>query len=854
MLSIAPDMSPDISQLVGLLEANGATHLTFESARLRDLTHLISTHADFEAYHDAVEGFIHVVRPHWVHHSIVRKRMTNPRQYSPDPAFFFADVIVTCAEDIPEGHRDAIYGGVTAMGGQWTQSMTKLVTHVVALSMDSPRCRLVQDRKLKCKLVLPHWFDACLILGKKIDSSPYELPDPKVYRTELPPPAGVWDHDIEGASQFTPEPLPTLNTPPGSPSNERRGLKVFKSKKIMLHDDLRLSEHLKASLANVIVRAGGKVVGNLDDATVLICKFRGSQEFVDASRAGKEVGNLTWLYYLINRNMWTAPTKRLLHYPFPENGIAGFDKYKISVSNYQGEARIYLESLVRAAGGQFTKTMGQENTHLITAYRQGEKSMAAVEWNVEIVNHLWLEESYAKEKVQTISNPRYTMFPTQTNLGEVVGQTEIDREAVEMRYFPFSSEDDESIIFLDGPSSQPPVPESNRRTNALKTPAKDRGDVERAPGSRQAKNRAVTKLHALASDIALYQKETKRVGGVVYGGRRVTDPDRIDLSSSGRKRSIEAVGMDDEDVTSSSEADDEAARGPSKKQRKHHAQAKAAHALPPLTVLATGVDDLQPMLSRLRSLDLNLKFTSNPHGKFDVLVTPRIQRTRKFLCGLAMGPTIVRSTWLNDMIKQGKRLPVADYILKNDQTMKAKLESVNLETSLQRARQNKSNGGLLRDWTILCTEKVGAGFDVYKDITTANGGTLLLFRGRESLVNRREQAAGKAATSRASRSRDADGDVGMHSDSTASETDSDGDDDGDAKENSHSQPEDTLYCITDPADKALWPKFEALAKAQGYRPRLVTPDWLCELALEQRLPSAWKQEWDVKRSQSKTPT
>jgi hypothetical protein len=92
--------------------------------------------------------------------------------------------------------------------------------------------------------------------------------------------------------------------------------------------------------------------------------------------------------------------------------------------------------LVQAAGGEFTKTMKQDNTHLITAHTVSEKCSAAKEWNINMVNHIWLEESYAKWHIQTLTNPRYTHFPQRTNLGEVVGQTQIDKQAIERYFFP----------------------------------------------------------------------------------------------------------------------------------------------------------------------------------------------------------------------------------------------------------------------------------------------------------------------------------------------------------------------------------------------------------------------------------
>jgi hypothetical protein len=39
----------------------------------------------------------------------------------------------------------------------------------------------------------------------------------------------------------------------------------------------------------------------------------------------------------------------------------------ITVSNYGGDARLFLENLIEACGAKFTKSMKADNTHLITA-------------------------------------------------------------------------------------------------------------------------------------------------------------------------------------------------------------------------------------------------------------------------------------------------------------------------------------------------------------------------------------------------------------------------------------------------------------------------------------------------------
>lgn len=429
-------------------------------------------------------------------------------------------------------------------------------------------------------------FDDCIKLGKRIDEGPYCLPNPDILRKKPEdriPDAGR--PDLNGALSPQAGRLPTSAI---SQNQNPRQLSVFKKKKVMLSHDLEIGSHLRGTIEELIIGGGGSITGSVHKADMFICQYRDSLEYRIASRAGSDVGNLPWLYYLITHDTWTSPLKRLLHYPVARQGLPGFKNFRICLSNYNGEARVYLENLAKAAGGEFTKAMREDNTHLITAHTVSEKCDAAKEWNINMINHLWLEESYAKWQIQTISNPRYTHFPSRTNLGEIVGQTPIDKKAIEQIFFPPGSDIDptnedntyskpaaaaqrpksklSSGIVVDLSSSARgqgamPTPKASkaggRKSSGpeLKTPVASRipnGDKENetppTTGSRSAKERAVAKLHELAPDIALYEKETKRVGGVVFGGRRSSGDD---WSNANGKRSMSK----DEETTT--EADDE---------------------------------------------------------------------------------------------------------------------------------------------------------------------------------------------------------------------------------------------------------------------------------------------------------
>ena len=319
-----------------ILTNHGATHCSLsDSTKLRNITHLIAANADFPAYHDAVDAFIHVVTPSWVEQSVNKKKTPNPRQFSPDPRLFLLNVIVTFADDIPDGDKDAIVGGVTAMGGQYSPHLTKFVTHIVALTMDNHACKIIQEKNLKAKPVLPHWFDDCLKLGKKISHEPYLLPDPPILSAVTGEPERPIRYTssaaISDAAHRDPPDIDQVSVP-SSPSKERKELTVFRNKKVMFHKDLGLGNRLRKSLCDVVERGQGTTTTDVSDADMLICQYRNSAEYKSAGYAGIDIGNLGWLYYLIKNNIWTDPMRRLLHYPYPRDGVRGFKDFKIAVS------------------------------------------------------------------------------------------------------------------------------------------------------------------------------------------------------------------------------------------------------------------------------------------------------------------------------------------------------------------------------------------------------------------------------------------------------------------------------------------------------------------------------------------
>jgi hypothetical protein len=682
-------------------------------------------------------------------------------------------------------------------------------------------------------------FDDCLRLGKRISEAPYLLPEPDILKHHEHPPAPRISEDIIGAvSADTPNFPPT----PAGSSDSPRELSVFRNRAIMLSNDLNIGESISKIIKELVVASGGSVVDNLDKADVFVCQYRDGVDYVRASQEGKDVGNMSWLYHLITYNYWTSPMRRLLHYPKPRDGVPGFQGLIISVSNYTGDARLYLENLIKACGAEFTKTMRQDNTHLITAHTKSEKCDAAREWNIEVVNHLWLEESYTKFKKQGLSNKKFTHFPLRTHLGELVGKTQLDRKILEANFFPIPKErkamnlkaevpinretrldsaDDplHTVENLDAESMEvdgaPPTAiqkaKRNRDSGALQTPAArkfaEMGKENETPGStgsRGAKARALSKLHESAADIALYDKERKRVGGVTHGrerGRSTETPESTGKKEvGGRKRK------------STEMTEDEASEGEAVEPPARNGKRTKSDKLPPIhyRMVLTGyprwTDNPKVEQSEKNTLrNLGILITEDT-SNVDLLCAPKIVRTRKFVCALADSPEIVSPNFLDYCLKNNKVPDPSKYRLR-DRDAEARL-GITLKTSLAQAKAN--NHHLLSGWQVFCTDGVTGGFDTFKAIVEANGGTCMLYKGRTAMnVTKRSFAATDLAA------------------------ESQGDDKG-----------DTLYLISGDSkkEKDLWQPFQTMANSANMVPVIVKTDWLLSVAMQNVVH--WDDKWE----------
>jgi hypothetical protein len=117
------------------------------------------------------------------------------------------------------------------------------------------------------------------------------------------------------------------------------------------------------------------------------------------------------------------PTASILHYPRKIEPIPAMLNCNITVTNYVGQAREDILTMAKHLGAKVSRNMSAENTHLICASAIGEKYSRALQWNMHIVNHFWLEDIYVSWTFQKEAKPKYSHFSI--GLGDMVNKSAI---------------------------------------------------------------------------------------------------------------------------------------------------------------------------------------------------------------------------------------------------------------------------------------------------------------------------------------------------------------------------------------------------------------------------------------------
>ena len=348
--------------------------------------------------------------------------------YSPDPTRLFSGVVVSCAGLTPHD-QEMIAAAVESLGGAVKQTLCEEVTHLVATSRDTPKVHALEGRPdIAIEVVAPHWVSDSFRLNRRLPLRDYVFDLRKLNALPVCLRAS-WDRPQERASS-------------PSSSSVDEGAAVLAGKKVLFARDIHggaLEAHPELhSLRDRVEAAGGTCLDTVaegsDDAAVeaavaaadlVVARYRESREFGAAMRQDVTVGTLPWLVHILSKGRMVSPRDRLLYFPYPRKPVPRFDRLTVTITNYSGAARSYLKELIAKMGGTFTPHMTPSHDVCIALELVGEKVNKAREWNIPVVNHLWLEQCFATWTNQTLAQTQFLTFPGAAQLKAVVGRASV---------------------------------------------------------------------------------------------------------------------------------------------------------------------------------------------------------------------------------------------------------------------------------------------------------------------------------------------------------------------------------------------------------------------------------------------
>ncbi|CAD1809297.1 BRCA1 C Terminus (BRCT) domain family protein [Candida parapsilosis] len=739
------------------------------------ITHIITHSINFIEYSQAQKSMIPIVTPGWIYDSVERSMMLPIKSYNPNPNYFFRNCFVCCADNLPQGDKELIYAAVQAFGGNYLDVLSKYTTHLIAMDMTNEKSiiasSLVHDSNCKdpvmdIKIVLPHWIDHCLVMGRKLDEESYVLPDSDSFDMNASDQAGELLNEIK--NDFS---APILNdsVPRSSDSESFAKVDYFRGKRFYLCSDFNLSQRLANSIKALIEKLGGVIATtHKEDIDIYLGKYR-SGEAYQKSRQNKRIiiANLQWLYSIIVTKKWVLPlNSNILYYPIPSKHIDEFKNLKISISNYSGDSRAYLSKLITLMGATFTKTLTRDNDFLVCAKPEGKKYDAATsKWigmdgkpEVKIVNHMWLEDCFVQWMKLDHTDAKYTNFGNSdlgmeplvggahlnsdhldepdadnanvtSNVDDSMSEDESTQSRKLIHPAPLSTakrevtssgdlikfaqkpaeaenDDDDAMSINSPPNGTPSKSDISAEINSPKTPNDfdEPGVFNSRYGGRSAAKKAAAKLHDNMSDLNAYLKMSKS------SKKMESYMNELENTIHSKRKHLQGTNDSKADVDSSD----------LKRPRTDECSIIAI-----MTGCEQDIELSKSDYTKLQSIGIKVitdlsKYTPN------TLIAPKILRTEKFLRSLSKVDRIVHPSFIIDVLANAENngdvlslYRIDDYALdKVNPLANADLGVENLQSLLSK---NDTRGNLLQGISLNLSKNLNGGIDVISRILQDHG-------------------------------------------------------------------------------------------------------------------------------------
>ncbi|XP_074597245.1 uncharacterized protein LOC141852221 isoform X2 [Brevipalpus obovatus] len=457
-----------------------------------------------------------------------------------------------------------------------------------------------------------------------------------------------------------------------------------------------------------------KYGGNFEDeysasCTHVICETQDTSLVRQALKEGKRCVTLFWVHDIIAEGRLRPPYK-IWHLP------RAFDfvfrpcrDHIIATSNFEGRDRVLLKELIIQSGAKYTAYLSHKNTILVCKRPEGTKFKKATEWDMPIVNVLWLQDIFFGHHLPALSalhkSPRYTKFDLKDacdldynlvrqwmapwrvpikvpedlpqriqakkeseneKLTEITKPPEPIDEAMEVEKAKEENKEDEELIGTK-PSVLPVPPSST--LDSSEVPAQNSSTTPVVPS-----DQAVipdTPLDSSSVPTSIVNESVNNIdSNSENNGEPMQQGDETNCEFKESSSQIESepaskkVRTDSE--LSQPNTNDSQADPVSK------ATSSNSTAIIPLGTTNPGNVSVKVMFTGFKDLSDFLKITTklgitvtNDHTQCTHLVMDRVARTVKFMCALSYVNYVVHPDWLVSCSKRGHLVDETPFLLKD---------------------------------------------------------------------------------------------------------------------------------------------------------------------------------------------
>ncbi|EST04470.1 BRCT domain protein [Kalmanozyma brasiliensis GHG001] len=424
---------------------------------LDTVTHVLANSIDFPEYQHCIEPTLLeqgpaasqrplVVTPQWVRRSAQLAIRLKEDRFSCRSDMIFSGLCVAASKsELSKADRELISSIVAAYGGLWREDHFFDVNVFLTTNTSSTKLQKIINAPGKQTIcVAPQWISDSWRLQKLLPLDSYQfLPG------QTTPPPCFAGRTASGSPLSSPRKDRVAMSLVGensrsmssSKAGEEREKSVFRGKSVLLARDVcRASEQQLRSLEHFVRLSGGTlrrapnelngIAQAVRNSDFVVCRYREVQEFREAIRQGKQVGNLTWLIWVVSNDVLSDPREEPLHFPVPRQGIAEFKDASITISGYRGTTRQYLTKMIKLMGATFSGALSSKTSLCVAANLVSEKTTKAKEWDVPIVNHKYIVDSFLAWAPVERARLKYIDFPEDVDYNTDVGDTRVTDESL----------------------------------------------------------------------------------------------------------------------------------------------------------------------------------------------------------------------------------------------------------------------------------------------------------------------------------------------------------------------------------------------------------------------------------------